>query len=90
MINPGIGTTETRVSLTTAMKTMQSNPKVQHELRRKNGKGLELQWFYTTNTWTGGDHLPQENQTMHGSGSIVTCIPIISNYLYNDLLSSNA
>ena len=43
-------------------------------------KCLGLQEIYTTNTWPGGDHVPQENQTMHGSSYIVHLRSNDSNY----------
>ena len=54
-----------------AMKVLQSNPKSRVNYEGRITKRLGLQELYTTNTWPGGDLVPQENQTMHGSSSIV-------------------
>ena len=45
-------------TLTAAMKTLQSSPKVSVNFGGRMTKGLGLQWIYISNTRTGGDHVP--------------------------------
>ena len=83
MINPGVGTTKTRISLMAAMKPCRQL-EGQRELQRNNNKGLGLHRLYISNTWPGDDHVPSIIQTMHGS-RFYSLPPINnSNYLHNE------
>ena len=80
-INPGVGENWNKNNTHGHHENLAEQAEGPHELRRKNSKGLGLQWFYISNTRIGGDHVPSIIQTMHESSSIVTCVSNNSNHL---------
>ena len=81
IINPGIGANWNKNNTHGRHENLEEQLEGQHELRRKNSKGLGLHWFYISNTQIGGDDVPSIIQTMHGLSSIVTCLSNNSNHL---------
>ena len=89
-INPGIGANWNKNNTHGRHENIAEQPEGQHELQRKNRKGLGLHWFYISNTQIGRDHVPLIIQTMHWSSSIVTCVSNNSIYLNNDSYQNDA